>query len=68
MASQRQCRQERPSLQFKRTAECVLQAPSAVYICIGGRRKVDRKGTPAGRISQLLRFAQPPHSSGPFGE
>ena len=42
--------QERPSLRFKGTAKFLLQAPGAVYICNGGR-KVDRKGTSAGRIS-----------------
>ena len=31
-----------------------LQVPGAVYICNGVRRKVDRKGTSAGRISKLL--------------
>ena len=45
-----------------------LQAPNAVYNYNGGRRKVDRKGTSVGRISKLLRFAQPPDSSGSFGE
>ena len=49
IASQR-C-QEGPSLRLKRTAEFFLQAPGAVYICNGVRRKVDRKGTSAGRIS-----------------
>ena len=51
IASQRQCCQERPSLLLKGTAKFLLQAPGAVYICIGRRRKVDRKGTSAGRIS-----------------
>ena len=51
MASQRQCRQERPALRFKSTAKLFLQAPGAVYICNGGRRKVDGKGTSAGQIS-----------------
>ena len=37
------CRQERPSLRFKRTAKFFLQAPGTVYICNGRRRKVDRK-------------------------
>ena len=68
IAYQRQCCQERPSLHFKGTAKFLFQAPGAVYICNGGRRKVDRKGTSAGRISWLLRFAQPPDSSGSFGE
>ena len=51
MVSQRQCRQERPFLRFKSAAKLFLQVPGAVYICNGGRRKVDRKGTSAGRIS-----------------
>ena len=46
-----QCHQERPSLGFKSTAKFRLQAPGAVYICNGGRVKVDRKGTSPGRIS-----------------
>ena len=36
---------ERPSLSFKGTAKFLLQAPGAVYICNGRRRKVDRKVT-----------------------
>ena len=51
LASQRQCRQERPALRFKSTANFFLQALGAVYICNDGRRKVDRKGTSAGGIS-----------------
>ena len=51
IASQRQCRQRRPSLRFKGTAKFFLQAHGAAYICNGVRRKVDRKGTSAGRIS-----------------
>ena len=51
IASQRQCPTERPALRFKSTAKFLLQAPGAVYICNGGRRKVDRNGTSAGRIS-----------------
>ena len=53
IASQRQCCQERPSLRFKGTAKFLLQAPGAVYICNGGRRKVDRKGTSASRTNQI---------------
>ena len=51
IAFQRQSRQERPSLRFKGTEKFSLQAPGTVCICNGGRRKVDRKGTSAGRIS-----------------
>ena len=53
IASQRQCRKERASLRFKSTAKFFLQEPGAVYICNGARIKVDRKGTSAGRISQV---------------
>ena len=41
----------RSSLRLKSTAKFFLQAPSAVCICNDGRRKVDRRGTSAGRIS-----------------
>ena len=51
IASQRQCRHERPSLRFKSTAKFLLQAPGDVYICNGRRIKVYRKGTSAGQIS-----------------
>ena len=68
-ASQRQFHQERPSLRLQKHSKVVrLQARGAVYICNGGRRKFDGKGTSVGRISQLLRFAQPPHSSDSFGK
>ena len=51
IASQRQCRKKRPALRFKSTAKFFLQAPGAVYICNGGRIKVDKKGTSVGRVS-----------------
>ena len=51
IASQRQCRQRRTSLRSRGTAKFFRQAPGAVYICNGMRRKVDRKGTSAGWIS-----------------
>ena len=50
-ASQRQCCQQRPSLSLKVSANFLRQDSGAVYICNGGRRKVDRQGTSAGRIS-----------------
>ena len=75
IASQCQCRQERPSLRSKGTAKFLVQAPPpphphplAVYICNGGRRKIDRKGTSAGRLSWKVRFAQSPDSSASFGK
>ena len=43
IASQRQSCQERPSLRFKGTAKFILRATGAVYICNGGRIKVDKK-------------------------
>ena len=51
-----QCCQEGPYFRFKGTAKFLLQAPGAVYICNGGRRKVDRKVTSTDWISLQLRF------------
>ena len=41
--------QEMPSLRLKGRPKFLLQASGAVYICNGGR-KIDRKGTSAGRF------------------
>ena len=40
------------------------KAHGAVYIYNGRRIKFDGNGISVGRISHLIRFAQPPHSSG----
>ena len=53
IASQRQCCQERPSLRLKGTAKFLPQAPSAVYICNGGRKSIGKALLQVGFLSYL---------------